>query len=318
MGKIDEFVEIQNETNRVAKNLFKKLCALGYGDDFLEKCQDVNSIEQIILKLSPNSTRSITTICSLLSAYANYTGNDIAYQMIKNIDRNLLWEKAKPNAKKKYISHETYLNVIHEISKNEKPKELNGFYYRTLFKVIYEGVYCDDMSVIANLKSSDIKGNIVELHTDDKESYKIKLPSDLIKDLKKLSHCDEWERKNRFGEFRVKTFGKYPDSCFKIENRKSSSETTYRFGYYNRLRKIAKEYIGYNLVPLQLFISGIMYRICLKLDENNISLDDAFADQNRDKKVSNIITAELLRCNHKIPVRAFREQVIGHLDVFRE
>lgn len=312
--KIDEFLKVQNEKNRVASNVFKKLDTLGYKEDFLEQCREIASIEQIILKLNPSSPRAITTICSLLSAYAKFLNDDHAVQTIQSIQRNDLWKKAKPNAPKKYISHQLYLEAVDTIGKYE---ELNALYYQALFKVIYEGVYCDDMSVIANLRYSDIEGNVAKLYTDSNDSYKIELSDSLVNDLQELSESDEWERKNRFGVFKVKASGRYPDSCFKVESRKDGSNTTYRFGYYTRLRRIAKKYLEYNLVPLQLFISGIMYRICLKLNENNISLEDAFSNENRDKKVSNIIAKELSRCNHKIPVRAFREQVIGHLDIFR-
>lgn len=311
-GKIDKFLEIQNKKNRTASSIFKKLCDLGYGDDFLDVYQD-SAIEQIILELHPTSIRSITTICSLISAYAKFINNDSACQIIRDIDRNLLWKKAKPNAAQKYLSHELYLDVIHDIGVFE---ETNTLYYQTLFRVIYEGIYCKDMSVIANLRASDIHGNIIELHTDDGYSYKMKLPEDLIEDLVELSKSNEWERKNRYGIYKVKVFGKYPDSCFKIENRKDDSDTTYRFGYYNKLRKIAKEYIEHNISPSQLFTSGIMYRICLELNNKNISIQDAFTNYNKNKTVMNIIAKELSRCEYDIPVKAFREQVIGHLEVF--
>ena len=105
-------------------------------------------------------------------------------------------------------------------------------------------------------------------------------------------------------------------TLFRSENRKDDSDTTYRFGYYNKLRKIAKEYLEYNISPLQLFISGIMYHIRLELDKKNISIEDAFAEENRNKTVMNIITKELSRCEYDIPVKALREQVVGYLEVF--
>lgn len=312
-GKIDEFLEIQNKKNRVALSIFKRLCNLGYDDNFLEIYKDSTAIEQIILELHPTNIRAITTICSLIGSYAKFTDNDNAYQTIQSIDRNLLWKKAKPDAAPKYLSYKSYLDVVHDIGMFE---ETNALYYQTLFRVIYEGVYCEDMSVIANLRASDIDGNIVELHTDDGYSYKIALPEDLIEDLKELAASNEWERKNRYGIFKMKISGRYPDSCFKIENRKDDSETTYRFGYYNKLRKISKEYLEYNLSPLQLFVSGIMHRICVELKNNDILIKDAFANENRNKKILNIIMKELSRCEYDIPAKALREQVVGYLEVF--
>lgn len=313
-GKIDEFLEIQNKKNRVALSIFRRLCNLGYDDNFLETYKDSVAIEQIILELHPTNIRSITTICSLIGSYAKFTANDNAYQTIQNIDRNLLWKKAKPNAAPKYLSHKSYLDVVHDIGMFE---ETNALYYQTLFRVIYEGIYSEDMSVIANLRASDIQDDIITLRTDDGYSYAMKLPHDLIEDLKELAASDEWERKNRYGIFKMKVSGKYPDSCFKIENRKDNSDTTYRFGYYNKLRKIAKEYLEYSLSPLQLFVSGIMYHICIELKNNNIALEDAFSEENRNKTVLNIITKELSRCEYNIPAKALREQVVGYLEVFR-
>ena len=74
----------------------------------------------------------------------------------------------------------------------------------------------------------------------------------------------------------------------------------------------------YNLLPLQLYVSGIMYRIRLQFEDNNIDLYDAFSDQNRNRLVSSIISKELDKCNYNIEVRNFREMVKGHLDVFNQ
>lgn len=312
-GKIDEFLEIQNKKNRVACNIFRKLRALGYGDDFLDIYQDSSVIEQIILELQPTSIKAIITICSLIGSYAKFINNDKAYQTIRNIDKSLLWKEAKPNTTQKYLSHELYLNVVRDIGMLE---ETNALYHQTLFRIIYEGVFCGDMSVITNLRASDIHGNIIHLHTDNGYSYKMTLPEDLIKDLIKLSESDNWERKNRYGIYEIEMSGRYPDSCFKRENRKNNSDTTYRFGYYSKLRKIAKKYLEYNISPLQLFISGIMYRICLELKNHNISVEEAFSNKNKNRTVTKIIKKELSRCEYDIPVKSFREQVIGYLEVF--
>ena len=149
-------------------------------------------------------------------------------------------------------------------------------------------------------------------------SYDMEVSAEFAIDLKELSKINTWERKNRYGICKIKINGLYSDSCFKVENRKDSSEYAYRYTYYRILRKISKEYLEYNLLPLQLYISGIMYRIGLKLKEHNISLEDAFSDHNRDRLVGKIITDELLRCNCNTEVRNFREIVKGHLDVFNE
>ena len=131
---------------------------------FVLKDTDVNienynpmELEQFILDLKPNSPKSIITICYVLGLYAKWlqeqgiTDNDNFYQMIQSLDKKLLWKKAKPSAKKKFISNEQYKRVIHDIATYE---EFNGLYYESLFNCIYYGVYNDDLSVIKNLRKS--------------------------------------------------------------------------------------------------------------------------------------------------------------------
>ena len=272
-------------------------------------------LEEIILNMKPNSPRSITTICYVLGLYAKYLKDDRLYNMIQEVERTELWQKAKPNATKKFISHSSFEEVYHDIGIYE---DLNPFYYQTLFKCLYEGIYNDDMSVIKNLRASDIKGNVVTLREDNGHSYDIEISEEFAIDLKELSSINIWERKNRYGVVRIKTEGLHSDSCFKVENRKGSSEYAYRYSYYRLLRKISKDYLEYNLLPLQLYVSGIMHRIGLKLKKHNISLEEAFSDQNRDRIVSKIIADELIRCNCNTEVRNFREIVKGHLDIFTE
>ncbi|MCI8815044.1 MAG: hypothetical protein HFH60_02700 [Lachnospiraceae bacterium] len=310
--EMQKFVQIYN--NRMCDSVFNKLERLGYHDNFLDASKE--EIEQIILKLKPRSKRSIITLCSMFNSYAKFIGNVDACQIIQKIDKSLLWEMAKPNAEKKYISHSTYESILEKIGLLE---EINVLYNQALFRVVYEGVYCGDMSVVFNLRLSDIHDNTVELHPNNGKPYDLILPENLIEDLKELAELDEYECKNKYGVFRVEATGKYPDSCFKIRSRKDDYlDATYRFGYYNRLRNIIKKYLGYNLSPTQLFISGIMYRISLELENNNIPIEQAFAGGVMEKRVSNIITKELHRCKHNISVNAFRELVTPHLEIFIE
>lgn len=314
MGKkIDEFLQVQEKKSEFVCSAIKKIKKLDYEDDFLSVCENVHDIEKIILDLCPANIRAITTQCYALGLYAKFIDDDNAYKLIQNIDRKSLWDKAKPNAAARFISYNSYLDVLHDIGMYE---ECNALYYQSLFRVIYEGVYNDDMSVIANLRASDIQDDIISLHTDDGYSYKMRLPKDLLEDLKELAESNEWERKNRYGIHTVNTTGKYPDSVFKIQKQKADSKNTYRYGYYNRLRKIAKNYVEYYLSPSQLFVSGIMHRICEELKNNNISVEYAFSDNSKNEKVRKIIEKELSRCEYDIPVNAFREQVISYLDVF--
>lgn len=310
-------------------------------------------IQNIILSMKPNSPKAITTIAYMLSLYAKYLDNDDMYHIARDIDRNVLWAMAKPIAKKKFISHSTFENVYKEVGVYE---EYNSFYLQTLFRAVYEGIYCDDMSVLKNLRGSDIEelpdgkfskhesarsilgvrkndyiseheinelldGKFfdfqnVTLREDNGNEYKLAISNRLAEDLKKLAEINIWERKNRFGTCKVKITGLHDDSCFKVEKRKDSSEYSYRYTYYRMLRKISKEYLEYNLLPLQLYVSGIMHRIEERLKEHDIGLEEAFSNNNKNRMVNKIILEELKRCNCDTEVKNFREMVIGHLDVF--
>ena len=272
-------------------------------------------VEQIILSLNPNSPKAITTIAYIMSLYAKYLENDTLYYIVQDIDRSALWSMAKPVAPKKFISHSRYEEVYKDI---EMYEDYNALYQQTLFSCLYEGIYNDDMSVIKNLKASDVdlNGSIVTLREDDGNVYDIQVSDKLAKDLVKLGSVDIWERNNRFGTCKINITGLHEDSCFKVENRKGSSEYGYRYTYYRILRKISTEYLQRNLLPLQLYVSGIMYRIGLNLAENGIALEEAFSNNNRDRLVAKIISNELNRCNCDTEVKNFREMVAGHLEVF--
>jgi hypothetical protein len=59
-----------------------------------------------------------------------------------------------------------------------------------------------------------------------------------------------------------------------------------------------------------------MHRIKVELEKNNMSLEEAFSDNNRNKMAHLIISKELIRCNSGIELGNFREMVKGHLDSF--
>lgn len=277
-------------------------------------------MEQAILDKQPSSPKEIITIIYILSSYFKYLQeqdiikDDNAYQIIQSLDKKILWQKCKPNAKKKFISYEQYKRVIKDIAMYE---EYNALYYEMLFSCIYYGIYNDDLSVIKNLRSSDINDDgIITLHEDNGHNYKFKVSERLAKDLKQLANINTWERRNRFGVCKVDMRGVYPDSVFKIESRSTASDNSYKFTFYAKLRKISKEYLEHSLLPLQLYTSGIMHRIKVELEKNNISLEEAFANNSRNRMAHLIISKELMRCNSGIEVGNFRELVKGHLDSF--
>lgn len=282
------------------------------GEFNYDNCTPVD-LEQIVLGMNPNSPKGITTILYVLSLYAKFLNDDRLYNMVQDMDRGALWIMAKPNAPKKFISHSQFQETCKDIDLFE---EYNSLYICTLFRCLYEGIYSDDMSVIKNLRSSDVNESIVTLREDNGNSYELRISDLLANDLKKLGDVNTWSRNNRFGECKIKTTGLYEDSCFKVEARGGSEEYSYRYTYYRILRKISKDYLGYNLLPLQLYVSGIMYRIGLNLGCHDISLEEAFSPKNKNRTVNKVIADELKRCNCDTEVRNFREMVKGHLDIF--
>ncbi|MBQ5328637.1 MAG: hypothetical protein J6J15_05590 [Oscillospiraceae bacterium] len=313
MSKTKDFIdsiEIPN-TAKVVKHVLKNF------DDNIEK-YSTEDLEKYILDLKPNSPKTIVTHCYVLNLYAKWLNekglaDNTFLEAVKGIDKKAIWKKVKPICKKKFVGYEMYKQILHDIDVYE---EFNSLYYRTLFQCIYEGVYNDDLSVLKNLRAKEVGENIVTLHEDNGHVYKLKISKELAQNMKELAETDIWERRNRFGICKVEMRGLYPDSVFKVEKRTTASDDALRFAYYSKLRKIEKDYLEHTLLPLQLYVSGIMYRIKTRLTKNGISVIEAFSDNNRNRKVYEIISSELIRCNYKTEVGNFREMVKGHVDIF--
>lgn len=315
MSNVDRYIEAieSPNTQKVARYALKNV------NDNIEN-YNLMEVEQFILNRKPSSPKEIITVCYILGSYSKWlyeqgiVDNDNLYRIANSLDKKLLWKKCKPNAKKKFISEKEYQRVIKDIATYE---EYNALYYELLFSCIWNGLYSDDLSVIKNLRVSDIGNDgVTTLKEDNGHTYKFKIPEKLASDLKKLASINTWQRPNRFGICNVDMRGAYPDSVFKIENRSTASNESFRFTYYAKLRKIAKEYLEHTLLPLQLYTSGIMHRIKVELDKNGISLEEAFTDNSRNKMAHLIIQKELIRCNSSIEIGNFRELVKGHLEIF--
>lgn len=313
---IQEYVDsIESESSRkVARHVFKRI------DNVDMQNFNIIQLEQLILKAKPNSPKDIITIIYILSSYVKWLQeqdvikNNDMYQILQSLDKKLLWEKASPHAKKKFISHEQFQQIVKDIATFE---EYNALYFELLFSCIYHGIYNDNMSVLKNLRRSDIQEDgLVTLREDNSHVYKIKIPERLAKDLIQLASINEWIRPNRFSLCHVEMKGVHVDSVFKVENRSTNSEDSYKFSYYSKLRKISKEYVGHSLLPLQLYASGLVHRIKIELDKNKISLEEAFSKNSRNRTAHMIIEKELVRCNSGIEMSNFRELVKGHLDAF--
>jgi hypothetical protein len=307
---------IESQTNENTKRVARSLSAIGEYD-FTNI--DLPKLEDFIVSLKPKSKKTITTDCYMLSKYAEFTNNDNLVKLVKQLDRNILWERAKPFAEKKYLSYAQFKKVMRGLNPDDPDEdfEQNALYYQTLFWCIYEGIYNDDMSVIKNLRASDINNNVITLREDNGNVYDITVPVELVENLKTLSNTSVWQRRAKGGSIAlINIKGIYEDSCFKAEQR--TKQVDYRIGYFVRLRKITKTYFDYSVTPLQIYISGIMHRISMQLKEKDIELEYAFKAEGRNKAVHTIISDELTRCNCDTPTKNFREMVDGHLEVFEE
>lgn len=317
MSNIQDFInsiEVEN-TLKVVRHVLEGT------DDNLEYYSK-RRLEKFVLDKKPNSPKTISTICYVIGLYAkwlekqNIAEGVTLLEIIQSIDKKKLWKKAKPTARKKFVTYKDYCSVIKDI---ELYEEFNELYYRTLFRCIYEGIYSEDMSVIKNLRGSDVHGRTVTLHEDNGHIYKLAVSMQLASDIVELSQKQIWERRNRNGICRIDMRGLYADSVFKVEERKSSNpddDSSLRFSYYAKLRKISDEYLDNHILPFQLYISGIMYRIVRKLKRNKISISKAFTDHNT--KGYEIINAELSRSNYSSEFENFKDIVKGHLDFFNK
>lgn len=301
------FLETLDSNSAKYAQHYSKIGDCDYTDCTTEK------IEEVILSMDPGSPREITTISYVMSQYVKFLNKHDVITIIQNIDRNKLWEKAKPKAPNRFISHSRFEEICNDIILHE---EHNGFYKKTLFKAIYEGIYNDDMSVVKNLRANDIHGTIVTLRPDNGDCYDLEISESLAKDLIEISKIGVWERKNHRSLFYVNLYGEYQDSCFKLEIRKNCKKKTYKDSYYRLLRNISKDYLEHALLPRQLYASGIMYRVCQKLENAGFNAKTAFVNHNLNVEISAIIEEELVRSGYKASVRNFKEYLRGFFDVF--
>ena len=316
MERIKEFIssiEVEN-TAKVVKHV------LGEVEVKIENYTK-SELEKFVLDKQPDSYRAIVTICYVIGSYAKWSNKNYPFEgntlleHVNSVDKKQLWKKIKPTAKKKFVTYPDLKRVIRDI---ELYEEFNELYYKTLFRCIYEGIYSEDMSVLKNLRGSDVHGNSVTLREDNGNVYNLSITSELASDIVELSHKQIWERRNRYGVCRVDMRGVYSNSVFKVEERKSANTQNdkVRFCYYDKLRKICERYLDNNISPFQLYISGVMYRIVTKLKEQNININDAMSLHNRDKNIQVIIQEELTRSNYGSELGNFKEIVRGHSDIF--
>lgn len=309
-SKYEEFIASLSSSK--SASVARSLSSLG---DFDYSNCDAELVTQAILSTNPTSVTGISTACSYLKRYAEFIGNDELVKIVAGLDKRKILSKA--TLKSKFISHSQLQEILHDIDMWE---EHNSLYYQTLFWSIYEGIYNADLSVIKNLRASDIDGNKIMLHPDSGESYELVIPTELTELLAELSEVNGWEQNAR----RIITIpftSDYPDSCFKMVQRENNNGITVdriRDFYYKKLRKISTDYVGFNISIKNIFVSGVMHRIQIRLEEAGYTLEDAFSFNRKKSEISSIIAAELEYSHFNIEPRAFRSLIAGHLNDFVE
>ena len=295
-------------TRKLAETTYRQIGDYDYNN------KSIADIEAVILSLKPQSETSVRDIKYVVSAYIEYLGNNSLAEQVRKMNNSDLYSKAKTDAKQRFVSYSDYVELCKNINMYE---DFNQIYYKSLIMSIYEGIYNDDLIVLKNLRASDVNiaEHCVTVHgkTED-DVYIVPTTKELADNLVELGKTHTWERLNRYGVVSIPVTGIYPDSCFKLEMRVDGME--YYNCYYNRLRKMYTEHLGYSVSPARLYVSGLMHRIATKLKERGFTLRDAFINNRRSIEMKAIIKAELKKSGNRIPIQNLRCLVRGNLDVF--
>ena len=284
-----------------------------------ETVTTLEQLEKVFVVCGINTLNNIIGFRSVLKSYTVFINDKALFNLVRKLDIYKVLEKIKPNIKHTYISSSEFQDIYNAIGVyDENTFSYNALYYKSLFRSIYEGIYCEDMSVLKNLRASDIDGNSVTMRDDNGSEWKVDVSKQLATDLIILANDKDpdknipvWYRNNRNGQCKIPIEGLCYDSVFRVETRKYNSKYAYRSGYYVRLRKISEEYIGYFVPPKNLFLSGIINRIKEQYEKS----DEEFVlgIQNSDPLLVEIYTQEAKRCNYSVGFWNFRQTVSGRI-----
>lgn len=299
---LGDIKDINSLINR-SELLFKNLKKIGFNDKYINE-YDNKKIENILLELKPKNTKVLAAYHSIFSKFMkwcvenNYI-NENDYYDFTNIDKRKSYNKIK-DKDIPFISNQEYEQILNDIWINDD----NNLYLTTLYMCLYEGIYSKNLYELKYLRIKDIDrfSNEIKLrHEDGTVSY-LKVSNKLIDRLIQLGNINEWHRKNKNGDFEIKTTGIYDDSVFKIEMRKYQDENsdTFRHCYYRRIRYINDEYLGRKISPYNIFISGIVHRVNIMAKKEGAEFNKYFnyKEDNFDKiTVIKILEKELERVN---------------------
>lgn len=275
----------------------------------------VEELIELLINLKPSNKKQISVFVTIMGLYAKYMKDDAAYERLQTIDKTAVWQKYRSTHEiaQKFLSHSEFNDLLFNIQMQE---EHNSEYYVALLQSIFEGIYSDDLSALKNLRASDVKGDIVIVRDDNIEPFEMEISSELADRLQEMASVDTWYRPNRNGVCKIPIEGVYEDSCFKNENRHNTPDGNYRNSYYTRIRKIAKDYLGFSLKAKNLYLSGIMWRIKKELEANEMTLEQAFKFNRKWGEDVEIVKRELQRIHYPYQYKDFTKLVSGYLDEF--
>lgn len=277
-----------------------------------DNISSLEQLENIFVQLEFNSFNSIINFRALLKSYSIFINDKPLFNLIRKIDIYRILELTQGNMKHTYLSQSEFQDVYNSIGAyDEDTFYYNSVYYQSLFWAVYAGIFNDGLSVLKNLRASDIDGNIIMLRDDNGEEWELDIPEQLALDFMTLVNDSTWYRRNRSGVCKIQTEGLFYDSVFKVDIRTPNSKYSYSSTYYTMLRKIALEYLGYTLAPKNLFMSGIINRI----KEQYGKSDELFVEgiKTSDPVLVDIFNKEAKRCHYEVGFWNFRQTVMGRI-----
>lgn len=282
---------------------------------------DNDQLENVFVKCNIQGFNSVIGFRSVLKNYSIFIKDKTLFNLITKLDIYHVLKTLKANIQHSYLSESEFEAIYDEIGKYNNDEDTffhNRLYYKTLFLSIYEGIYCDDMSVIKNLRVSDINGTAITLHYDSRTEKHINISDRLAKDLITLANdidpkkkVSVWYRNNRNGLCKIPTQGLFYDSIFKVEIRSANSKYSYRSSYYGRLRRIAEEYIGHLIAPKNIYFSGIINRVKKRYGKSDKDFIKAL--EASDKTLIKIYEDEAKRSNYGVAFWNFRQTIMGRV-----
>ena len=277
-----------------------------------DNISSLEQLENMFVQLGFNSFNSIISFRTLLKSYSIFINDKPLFNLIRKIDIYRILELTQGNMKHTYLSQSEFQDVYNAIGAyDEDTFYYNSVYYQSLFWAVYAGIFNDGLSVLKNLRASDIDGNTITLRDDNGEEWKLDIPKQLVLDFITLVNDSVWRRRNRNGLCEIHTEGLFYDSIFKVDIRPPNSKYSYSSTYYTMLRRIAVEYLGYTLAPKNLFISGIINRI----KEQYGKSDELFVEgiKTSDPVLVDIFNQEAKRCHYNIAFWNFRQTIMGRI-----